>query len=93
MDGLQAAAKHGVRFSAHSVGGMFGLYFAPRRRQLRRRDGLRQGQPSTASSTPCWTPGMYFAPSAFEAGFVSAAHSEADIDSTIAAADAAFARL
>ena len=35
--------------------------------------------------------GHYFAPSAFEAGFVSAAHSEADIDSTIAAADAWFA--
>jgi glutamate-1-semialdehyde 2,1-aminomutase len=31
--------------------------------------------------------GHYFAPSAFEAGFVSAAHSEADIDSTIAAAE------
>ena len=35
--------------------------------------------------------GHYFAPSAFEAGFVSAAHSEADIDATIAAADAWFA--
>ena len=30
--------------------------------------------------------GVYFAPSAFEAGFVSAAHSSADIDATIAAA-------
>ena len=36
--------------------------------------------------------GHYFAPSAFEAGFVSAAHSDADIDATIAAADAWFAR-
>ena len=35
--------------------------------------------------------GHYFAPSAFEAGFVSAAHSEADIGGTIAAADAYFA--
>src|SRR6266581_1262574 len=33
--------------------------------------------------------GVYFAPSAYEAGFVSAAHSEADIAATIAAADAA----
>jgi glutamate-1-semialdehyde 2,1-aminomutase len=33
VDGLAgAAAKHGVRFSAQSVGGMFGVYFAPRRR-------------------------------------------------------------
>jgi len=34
--------------------------------------------------------GVYFAPSAFEAGFLSAAHSEADIDATIAAAREAF---
>jgi glutamate-1-semialdehyde 2,1-aminomutase len=36
--------------------------------------------------------GHYFAPSAFEAGFVSAAHSEADIDATILAAEAWFAK-
>jgi glutamate-1-semialdehyde 2,1-aminomutase len=34
--------------------------------------------------------GVYLAPSAYEAGFVSAAHSEADIARTIAAADSAF---
>ena len=34
--------------------------------------------------------GVYFAPSAFEAGFVSAAHSSADIDATIAAATRTF---
>jgi glutamate-1-semialdehyde 2,1-aminomutase len=37
--------------------------------------------------------GVYLAPSAFEAGFVSAAHSDADIDATVAAAAKAFARL
>ena len=37
--------------------------------------------------------GHYFAPSAFEAGFVSAAHSEADIAATIAAADRYFASI
>jgi glutamate-1-semialdehyde 2,1-aminomutase len=36
--------------------------------------------------------GMYLAPSPFEAGFVSLAHDEADIDATLAAAEAAFAR-
>ena len=35
--------------------------------------------------------GIYLAPSAFEAGFVSAAHSDADIAATVAAADAIFA--
>jgi glutamate-1-semialdehyde 2,1-aminomutase len=37
--------------------------------------------------------GIYLAPSAFEAGFVSAAHSPDDIASTIAAAEAAFAKV
>jgi glutamate-1-semialdehyde 2,1-aminomutase len=37
--------------------------------------------------------GVYLAPSAFEAGFISAAHSEADIDATIEAARQVFAKL
>jgi glutamate-1-semialdehyde 2,1-aminomutase len=37
--------------------------------------------------------GVYLAPSAYEAGFVSAAHGTAEIDATIEAADRAFARL
>jgi glutamate-1-semialdehyde 2,1-aminomutase len=37
--------------------------------------------------------GIYFAPSAFEAGFLSAAHTEGDIDATIDAADRVFASL
>ena len=37
--------------------------------------------------------GIYFAPSQFEAGFISTAHGEADVETTIAAAHGAFARL
>ena len=37
--------------------------------------------------------GVYLAPSAFEAGFVSAAHTDADIDATVAAADRVFRRI
>ena len=37
--------------------------------------------------------GVYLAPSAFEAGFVSAAHSDADIDDTIRAAAEIFAQM
>ncbi len=90
-DGLaEAARKHGVSFSAQSVGGMFGLYF-------------RAGCPQTfAEVMECdkeafnrffhamLDAGHYFAPSAFEAGFVSAAHSDADIAETVAAAEAIF---
>lgn len=88
----RAAEANGVAFSAQSVGGMFGLYFKP-------------SPPSSfAEVMECDVPafnrffhamleaGHYFAPSAFEAGFISAAHSDADIDSTIAAAEAVFAR-
>jgi glutamate-1-semialdehyde 2,1-aminomutase len=39
------------------------------------------------------TEGVYLAPSAFEAGFVSAAHTPADVDQTIAAARQVFAKL
>jgi glutamate-1-semialdehyde 2,1-aminomutase len=37
--------------------------------------------------------GVYFAPSAFEAGFVSAAHSDADIAATIVAAETVFTEM
>ncbi len=90
-EGLASAArKRGIAFAAQSVGGMFGLYF-------------RAVPPSSyAEVMQCDTVafnrffhamlerGVYLAPSAYEAGFVSAEHSEADIETTIAAADAAF---
>ena len=91
-DGLVAAArKHGVAFAAQNVGGMFGLYFA-------------EACPATYDAVlacdkeafnrffhAMLDAGHYFAPSAFEAGFVSAAHSDADIAGTVAAAEAWFA--
>ena len=91
-EGLTAAAKkHGIAFCAQSVGGMFGLYF-------------RSSPPTSyAEVMQCdkeafnkffhamLDAGHYLAPSAFEAGFVSAAHNEADIAATVAAADKIFA--
>jgi glutamate-1-semialdehyde 2,1-aminomutase len=92
VDGLAAAARQrGVTFSAQSVGGMFGLYFAA------------ACPTSYADVMKCdkeafnrffhamLEKGVYLAPSAFEAGFVSAAHTDADIAATVAAADAIFA--
>ena len=90
-DGLKAAAgKHGIAFSAQSVGGMFGVYFAA------------EPPSSYAEVMRCskenFNPffhamldkGVYLAPSAFEAGFVSIVHSEADIAATLAAAEHVF---
>ena len=92
--GLTAAAKrHGIVFSAQSIGGMFGLYFYPHCPQ-NYAEALRCDQAAFKGFFHAMLEaGHYFAPSAFEAGFVSAAHSEADIDATIAAADAVFESL
>ena len=61
------------------------------RRELCRSHAMRQGPRSTASSTPCWPKAIYLAPSAFEAGFVSAAHGPAELEKTIKAAGKVFA--
>lgn len=91
-EGLTAAAKkHGIAFCAQSVGGMFGLYFSKT---------LPTGYDEVMSCDKeafnrffhaMLEAGVYLAPSAFEAGFISAAHTEADITATIGAADKIFA--
>ena len=92
VDGLKAsAAKHGVGFTADSVGGMFGLYFAKAVPQSYADVMASDKDSFNRFFHAMLDAGHYFAPSAFEAGFVSAAHAEADIDSTIGAADAWFA--
>ncbi|MEI7429161.1 MAG: glutamate-1-semialdehyde 2,1-aminomutase [Betaproteobacteria bacterium] len=91
-DGLTAAAKkYDVAFSAQSVGGMFGLYFRPSCPQ-----SYAEVMECDKEAFNCFfhamlDAGHYFAPSAFEAGFVSASHSDADIAETVAAAEAWFA--
>ena len=90
--GLNAAAKkHDVNFIADSVGGMFGLYFAKAVPQTYAEVMASDRETFNRFFHAMLDAGHYFAPSAFEAGFVSAAHSEADIDSTIAAAEQWFA--
>ena len=94
VDGLRREAKAaGVAFSGECLGGMFGIFF-------------RERSPSSfAEVMECdraafnrffhamLERGVYFAPSAFEAGFVSAAHGEREIEATLAAAREAFARV
>jgi len=86
-----AAARHGVTFIADSVGGMFGLYFAKAVPQSYADVMASDRERFNRFFHAMLDAGHYFAPSAFEAGFVSAVHSEADIDSTVAAAEAWFA--
>jgi glutamate-1-semialdehyde 2,1-aminomutase len=90
-DGLAAAARRkGVPFSVQAIGSMFGLYF-------------REEPPTTYGEVLACDreafnrffhrmlgEGVYLAPSAFEAGFVSAAHGPAEIERTLEAAERAF---
>ena len=92
VDGMVAAARRtNTVFSAQAVGGMFGLYFAPEipasYSAVMRCDADRFKRFFHAMLDG----GVYLAPSAFEAGFVSAAHSDEDIAATIEVANRAFA--
>jgi glutamate-1-semialdehyde 2,1-aminomutase len=93
VTGLAAAARAaGVPLATNHVCGMFGLFFTD-----------RPTVTSYAEATACdverfkrffhamLKEGVYLAPSAFEAGFISAAHGDAELEATFAAARRAFA--
>ena len=94
-DGMRAAADaEGVPFTTNCAGTMFGGFFTE----------AEQVQ-NYAQVMACDTErfnrffhlmldaGVYLAPASYEAGFMSSAHSDADIDATVAAARSAFAAL
>jgi glutamate-1-semialdehyde 2,1-aminomutase len=87
------ARSAGIAFSGASLGGMFGVFF---------RDAAPASFAQVMQSDreafnrffhAMLEGGVYLAPSAFEAGFVSSAHSDADIAATISAARSAFAKV
>jgi glutamate-1-semialdehyde 2,1-aminomutase len=94
MDGfVKVAGDAGVTLTADCEGGMFGFFFA---------DSLPQNyQTVMAKGTDTFNrffhlmldQGVYLAPAMYEAGFVSAAHTEQDIADTVAAAANAFRQL
>ncbi len=94
-EGLAARARrHGVNLESVSMGGMFGFVFAD--------DGpIRSFEQVTGADIDRFRSffhgmlarSVYLAPSAFEAGFVSAAHGDEEIEQTLAASDAVFATL
>ena len=94
VDGMtEAAGKSGIKFSARSVGGMFGLYF--RESPPNSFDEIMESDRTKFNKFfhSMLKQGVYFGPSAFEAGFVSAAHTEKDIKETIDASYKAFESL
>ena len=93
-DGLESAARDaGVTFHTVRAPGMFGLYF--------REGPIETFEDAKGSDSARFNRffhamlerGVYLAPSAFEAGFVSSAHGEAEIAATVEAARAAFAEV
>jgi glutamate-1-semialdehyde 2,1-aminomutase len=95
IDALQAAADGaGIAFATNRVCGMFGFFFTAEPKV----DGYAKVMACDVARFQRFFHGMlnegiYLAPSAFEAGFISAAHSPADIEATAAAAARVFASL
>jgi len=95
VEGLLSEAKAGgVSLTANRVGGMFGIFFtdAGRVTDYAGATACNQEQFKTFFHAMLER-GVYLAPSAFEAGFVSAAHREDDIAATLSAAAEAFASI
>jgi len=95
VKGLKEAARAaGIPFTTNHVCGMFGLFFSAS-------DKVTTFAEATACDVEMFKrffhgmldEGVYLAPSAFEAGFVSAAHGDREIDATIAAAERVFSRI
>lgn len=87
VDGLKAvAADNGVPFSADCEGGMFGFFLLPELPQNYATVMTTDKERFNRFFHAMLDAGIYLAPALYEAGFVSAAHSQADIDATLAAA-------
>ncbi|SCZ84800.1 glutamate-1-semialdehyde 2,1-aminomutase [Nitrosomonas mobilis] len=90
-DGLVAVArKYGVRFSAQSEGGMFGIYFGENPPKTFTEVMACDREAFNRFFHAMLAEGIYFAPSSFEAGFVSSTHGDAEIEKTLNAAERVF---
>jgi len=93
-DGLTVVAQDlGIPFCAQSVGGMFGLYFSAAVPTCYAEVMQCDKEKFNIFFHAMLDEGVYLAPSAFEAGFVSAAHGDAEIAATLEAARRAFAKV
>ena len=95
LAGLQERANHaGIPFSTNQVGGMFGCFFTSEKKVTTFDQVMACNIPQFKRYFHLMLENnVYLAPSAFEAGFVSAAHGKAEIAQTLAAADKAFSSL
>ncbi|WP_373778442.1 glutamate-1-semialdehyde 2,1-aminomutase [Glaesserella sp.] len=94
-EGFKALAdKHGIPFTVQYVGGMFGLFFTEQNKVESYQDVMKcDVKAFNTFFHKMLEKGVYLAPSAFEAGFMSLAHSDEDIAHTLKMADLAFAEM
>ncbi|MDV2859502.1 glutamate-1-semialdehyde 2,1-aminomutase [Psychrobacter sp. CAM01] len=98
ISGFQAAAdKHGINLRTNNVGGMFGMFFVKDRDTTVPQNFNDVTQCDMEAFNTFFhgmlDRGIYLAPSAYEAGFMSIKHSDVDIDASIKAADEIFAEM
>ena len=95
VNGIMAKAKeHNIPMTENHVGGMFGLFFCDDDKVSRFKQVVNGNvERFKQFYHGMLEEGIYLAPSAFEAGFVSSAHTDADIDATIEAAGRVLAKL
>jgi len=90
----QRASQAGIALTTNTVGGMFGLFFSQEKQVSSFAQVMQCDQTLFKRFFHAMLEqGIYLAPSAFEAGFVSAAHSDEDLDTTLDIAEAIFKRL
>ena len=84
LDGMhQIMSSAGIPFSTNQIGGMFGFFFSEEL-PLNINDVSRTNdQTFSAFINACIKNGIYFAPSKFEAGFISSMHNNKEIDQTL----------
>ncbi len=88
------AQKTGIALSTNQVGGMFGLFFSNEPQITSFKQVMQCDQMLFKRFFHAMLEaGVYLAPSAFEAGFVSAAHSDTDIEKTLDIAEDVFKNL
>ena len=91
---IEAASQADVALTENHIGGMFGLFFTDQARVSDFAGSMACDQDRfRAFFHAMLERGVYLAPSAFEAGFVSAAHGDEDIKATLEAARASFAAI
>ena len=95
VEGIQLAADQaGIPFRTTRVGGMFGLFFTDAEKVVNFAEAGRCDVDAFKQFYHMMLErGVYLAPSAFEAGFVSSAHTDEQIEATISAAAESFSRL